>query len=404
MNENAHELVHDNAPPANLGKLQGAGLLVGGLALLAYLGMIFTSTGEQHTMLLQSYLFGWVCFTSLTLGMLGLVLLHHTVRGSWGLSVLRMAEAAASAKTFVVLFFLFLPILFFAKELYPWADPAKVAADHVLSNKAGWMNTTAVGIRAILLFGFWALVANGMRKSSLRQDENKDENEAQSRTNYAAPGLVFLVLSITFGVTDWVMSLDPHWYSTMFGPMFVVGPGLGALALTSLLLGLNARRDPFNKFVSPSVTKDLGNMMLTFTMLWAYFNFSQFLIIWNGNLPPTAGYYTARSAQNWNWVGCVLIIGQFFIPFLMLLSPRTKRYPLNLARVAAWLLLMRLIDLYYMVTPMYRTTGPMPFWGDIVALIAVGGLWVTVFCHEVKQAPLYPAHDRRLLEATPEHA
>ncbi len=403
MNHNTSDTNHD-APPAQLGKLQWAGLLVGGLLLLVFFGLLGSTSGQAHVEMMQSYLFGFMCFTSITIGMLGLTLLHHTVRGSWGLSVIRMAEAGASAGTFILLAILYIPIVMYYRELYPWAaDSATIAKDHILTNRAHWMNPTAVTIRAFILFGIWGLLANGLRRSSVRQDENNDENEAQNRTNFAAPGIVLLTLSVTLAVTDWVMSLDAHWFSTMFGPLFIVGPGLGALAVCSLIVGVNANRDPFKHYIRPSVTRDLGNMMLTFTMLWAYFNFSQFLIIWNGNLPATAGYYYARSVEGWNAVGCALIVGQFFIPFVWLLCPSTKRNPMNLAKVAGWLLVMRVIDVYYIVTPMYRTTGPMPHLADLIAFLAVGGLWVCVFCSQIKKASIYPMHDRRLLEAT-DHA
>lgn len=403
MNHNSHEVTHDDAPPAQLGKLQSAAMLVGGLLFLAFFGMVGTSSDAVRVELMQSYIYGFMCAVSISLGMLGLTLLHHTVRGSWGLSVIRLAEAGASARTFMLLALLYVPIIFFYKDLYPWANAATVAGDHVLRNKAAWMNPTAVAIRAFVLIGIWGLLANGLRKSSIRQDESNDENEAQTRTNWAAPGIVLLALTVTVAVTDWVMSLDPHWYSTMFGPLFIVGPGLGALALCSLLIGVNANRDPFKNYIRPNVTKDLGNMMLTFTMLWAYFNFSQFLIIWNGNLPTTAGYYYARSVEGWNAVGCALIVGQFFIPFVWLLCPSTKRHPMNLARVAGWLLVMRIVDIYYIVTPMYRTTGPMPHLADGIAFLSLMGLWTMVFCAQIKKASIYPMHDRRLLEAT-DHA
>ncbi|MBI3721165.1 MAG: hypothetical protein HY248_01315, partial [Fimbriimonas ginsengisoli] len=229
------------------------------------------------------------------------------------------------------------------------------------------------------------------------------ETEAQKRTNFAAPGIVFFVITVTLAVTDWVMSLDAHWYSTMFGPLFVVGPALGALALCTLIVCVNADKSPFNQIMSLSLTKDLGNMLFTLNLFWAYFNFSQFIIYWNGNLPTPAGYYFHRSADGWNFIGGFLIVFQFLVPFFALMTPRIKASPRALAWVCGWLILMRFLDVYYIVTPMYRTTGPMVHWQDIVALLGVGGIWLAAFGSQVKGASVYPVHDMRLMEAV-EHA
>lgn len=415
MSHNEHETHHGLAPQANLSKLGSAGTLVGLLLLLIYLVLIFMAPSapanadfrevlaSPRSQLLQSYAFGFVCFASISLGLLGLTLLHHSVRGSWGLSVLRLAEAGASARTFVLLGILYLPLVIFARDLYPWADPARVARDQVLLHKAVWMNIGMVTFRAYFMFAIWGFMARFLRISSIRQDESKDEAEAQKRTNWATPWIVLWVLTVTCMSTDWVMSIDAHWYSTMFGPMFVVGSPLGALALTCLLLGLNGDKEPYATIAKPNVTRDLGNMLLTCTMLWAYFNFSQFLIIWNGNLPPVTEYYFHRSVQGWNFVGFLLIVFQFFVPFTLLLSPKMKASPKNLAVVAAIILVMRVVDMHYMIAPMYRTNGAVPHWQDLMTFAAVGGLWVANFCYGVAKAPLYPAHDMRLMEAT-EHA
>lgn len=400
MSQHDQEIIHSDAAKANLGKLEFAGLLVGLLFTSLSLFLAFTGNSPEG---MRSYLFGFGFWSSMTLGMLGVTLLHHTVRGSWGLAILRITEAGATAKTFALLLVLFVPIMLAFKQLYPWAIADNVTKDHILQNRAAWVNPTAVSIRAVLLFAIWGALAYGLRQSSLRQDKSQDEREAQMRMNFSAPGIVLFVLMVTVAVTDWYMSLSPHWYSTMFGPIFVVGPALGTLALATFLVCVNAHKEPYRSFLSPNVTKDLGNMLLTFTLLWAYFNFSQFLIIWNGNLPPTAGYYTARSASHWNAIGCAIIIGQFFVPFFALLSPRMKRYPLNLARIAAWIVVFRVVDIYYTIVPMYRTTGPMPHYQDILAFLGVGGLWVWAFCSEIKKHSLYAEHDQRLMEVA-EHA
>lgn len=389
----------ETAPQANLKKLGSFGLMIG-----IVFAAIFAATvgGSQEGM--KSYLYGYMFWVTLSLGMLGVTLLHHTVRGSWSLALLRMTEAGGSAKTFGALGLLFLPILFNFGKIYPWAVHDLVSHDRVLQSRAPWMNETAVAIRAIVLFLIWAAISAGMRASSLRQDKSKDFSETQRRMNYAAPGLVLFVLTVTCMATDWVMSVDPHWYSTMFGPLFVISGGLLALGLTTLVVCVNRDKEPFRSIISPDLTKDLGNMIFVFTMLWGYFNFSQFLIIWNGNLPVTAGYYFHRSVDQWNTVGCALILGRFFVPWFALLSPRVKSNPHYLAIAAGWTVSLSLLDIYYIVVPMYRTTGITPQWmTDLPAFLAVGGFWIWAFCSEIGKANLYPVHDMRLMEAGEHH-
>jgi len=391
------ELTMEGAQKADLGKMQYAGLLVGGVCLLGLLGMSLQS--NDTTAVAQSFLYGRVYWAALTFGMLGVILLHHTVRGSWTLSILRLLEAGSSRVTFGLMGLLFIPIVLSYQKLYPWAMHEYVTKDSAVMHRAGWENPTAFTIRTFLLLAVWALVGGYMRNSALKQDENGDKGLAQKRMNGAAPGIVFYVLSMTVLATDWIMSLDPHWYSTMFGPLLVIGPSLSALSLTTFLICVNKEREPYSRIMKLNLQKDLGNMMFTFTMLWGYFNFSQYLIIWNGNLPSTVGYFYHRSIEQWLWVGGLVIIGQFFVPWFALLSPRIKANPNSLGMVAAWIFLMQIIDIYYIVVPMFRTTGPMPMLTDVLAWVGVGGLWVYVFCGQIKRVPLYPSHDRRLLEA-----
>ena len=261
------------------------------------------------------------------------------------------------------------------------------------------------GLAHLLLnmFALWMFAANYLRRSSRAQDDSKDPALAQKRTNFAAPGIVFFVLSVTLFVTDLIMSMSPHWYSTMFRPIFVVGPVLANLALYTLILCRNADYKPLNKIITPDLTKDLGNWMFTFTLLWAYFNFSQYLIIWNGNLPSTVGYYYARSVQQWNVIGGILIVCHFFVPFFALLAPRVKASTRALTAVCVWILIFRFVDVYYTIAPMYRANGPMPVLSDALAFLGVGGIWFFFFGSQLRGASIYPLHDMRLLEAT-EHA
>jgi len=350
----------------------------------------------------HSYLFAFVFWIGLSLGCFGFMLLHNSIKARWGLSVLRLAEAGA--KTLPLMALLFLPILIGMKDLYVWTDPAVVAGDKVLQIKALYLNTPFFIVRAVIYFAIWIGLTLFLTRSSLRQDGTGDYNEVHKRANVAAPGLVLFVLSVTFASTDWVMSLDPHWHSTVYGVWFVTGQGLAAVALMALIATSSAlrNREPYVQVVTPRVTRDLGNLMLALTMFWAYISLSQFLIIWAANLPEEITYYAVRTQSGWLYVGALLVVFQFFVPFLALLSGLTKRTPQMLMGVSIWVLIWRVVDIFWIVVPAFR-----PNFGikamDVVMFVVVGAIWLTAFNALVKSAPLIPRHEPAPLEVM-EHA
>lgn len=378
-----------------LDKVGSPALLVGVIALVACLIGFFI----QREQVLQSYLFGWVFWIGMSIGALALTLLHHTVRGSWGTALLRMAEAGGSGVNFLVFGVLFVPIALGAHDLYHWTHAEAVASDPILQHKAPYLNMTAWIIRAVVFFVMWAWLAWGLRQSSLRDEKLGDGKETARRTNWSAPAIVFLVLTLTFAITDWVMSVDPHWYSTILPVWFLVSQGLAVIALGSYVVCRYAKFAPFKDIISPSLTRDLGNMMLALTMFWSYVAVSQYLIIWSGNLPEFTTYYVARGNGGWEWIGNFLILGAFFVPFLLLLSPTTKAKPDRLARVALWIFVVRIVDTYWNVLPVFsnRATPMITIW-DVLAFVGLGGVWLFVFANQVRQAPLLPSYDQRLKE------
>jgi hypothetical protein len=358
--------------------------------------------GQDARNMTHSYLFAFVFWGAFALGCFGLTLLQHTLQAKWGLPVLRLFEAGGSTRMLFMFGILFVPIVATVVSgnpiIYKWASEANRQADHILHHREPYMNPVFWTIRWLGFFALWLLWSRRMRASTLRQDETKNFSEQQMRANWAAPGLVMFVLTVTFAFTDWIMSADVHWFSTMYGVWLITGMSLAGLALVSLILGVNAKRAPYEGIVTPRLTRDLGNLMIAFTMLWAYTSLSQYLIIWSGNLPEFTIYYVNRSRGWWNAIGAVTIIGQFFIPFLLLLSPRVKATPILLARLAGWILVMRLIDTYLVVVPTFRASAQ-PLWTDFVALIGIGGLWLYGFFSSLGKAPLLPTYDPRLLES-----
>jgi hypothetical protein len=392
----------ENTTALRLERYAPAAALLGLIGLVVALIVIF-SGGKSGQEMLYSYLFAYIFWGLLAFGCFGLSLLQHTVQAKWGLPVIRIFEAGGGTRMLMLFAILLVPIVYTVVTgnavIYPWADPQNVANDHILQHRQPYMNPIFWTIRWLGFFALWMFWSNRMRQSTLRQDETKKFSEQQMRANWAAPGLVMFVLTMTFAFTDWIMSADVHWFSTMYGVWLIAGMGLAGLALVSLILGVNHRREPYAGVVTPRLTRDLGNLMLTFTMLWAYTSLSQYLIIWSGNLPEFTVYYVNRSQGWWNAIGAAAIVGQFFIPFVMLLSPRVKATPMLLARLAGWILVLRLIDTYQVVIPTFRHAAGQNLWMDALALVGVGGLWLYAFTSSLAKAPLLPTYDPRLLES-----
>lgn len=384
------------------GILNTLGMIGPLLALIGIAGCLFGYMNNRAEFW-HSYMFGWIFWVNITLGCFLVTLLIHTVRATWGYPVLRLFEAGS--RLIPVLFLLFLPVLAGLPYLYPWADHARVAADPVLQHRSAYMQPTWFMMRTIVYFAIWTILSTLVNQSSLRQDRTGDPNEAQWRTTLSAPGIVIYVITVTLAVTDWVMSLDPHWYSTIYGFIFCDGQALGALSLITLLVTWWAYRPPYTKeVILHSVTRDLGNLMLTFTMVWAYFALSQWLIIWSGNLPEEIHYYLERlKTPSLLAMGTFLVFGQFFIPFLLLLSSRAKRTPKLLAGIAAWIVLVRIVDIFWIIKPMFKHDDvPFTLW-DVVAFVGIGGIWLTGFVFFARANALFPRH-ALLPEEALEHA
>ncbi|MBX7135951.1 MAG: hypothetical protein K1X67_25055 [Fimbriimonadaceae bacterium] len=387
----------------NLGNARNLGLIalvVGGIATAAGA----TMGPDAMKSMMTSYLFAWVVLMAFTLGCLGVTLLHHTVRGSWGLSVLRLYEAGGGPWSFVAMFIAWIPIALNIHTIYHhWADP-KLAAELAIQ-KQQWLTEPFFIGRTVFYFLIWFGLAWVLKNSSQREDKNPDPKAAQFRTNLSAPALVVFVLSVTFAITDWVMSIDPHWSSTIYGVWYTVSGALMALSFGAIVVCANRNKEPYSEIISPSLTKDLGNLCFAFTMFWCYVTLSQFLITWSGNLPEFTRYYVDRKISQhawWNYVGAFNIVFGFFVPWTILLAPRAKAKATILLYIAVLIFFMKMVDMYWNVIPSLRSTG---FdWRDIAGLVLLGGLWFTVFGSQIRQAALIPEHDTRLMEAQPHHA
>ena len=361
---------------------------------LAVLGAVLCVLGllTQRDTFFEGYLYAFVFWGGLTLGCFSLTLLMHVVKARWGRPVLRMLEAGS--RMLLPMAILFLPIalgnLLGFHHLYPWADPARVQSDPVLQHRAPYMNSGFFFIRYVVYFAIWIFMSSKLNAWSLEQDRTGDPHLQSRRTNLSAPGIVLFVITLTLAFTDWVMTLDPHWFSTIYGLWFLVGQALSALSFTVLLATSMSKRSPYREALDDGTLRDLGNMLLTTTMLWGYVALSQFLIMWSGNLPEEVGYYFKRQRGVWLGMGAFIMFGQFFAPFLALLSGRTKRTARLLQLVAGGILAVRMVDLFWSVMPFFKPSLMQVAW-SAAAWLFMGGVWFIFFTASLKRFPLIPS-------------
>jgi hypothetical protein len=345
----------------------------------------------EATQFFQSYLMAYMLCLGASLGCLALGMMHQLTGGAWGVLIRRPIGAAS--RVLPVLTVLFLPIAFGMHHLYTWADAQTVAHDEVLQHKHLYLNVPFFLVRA----GFYFLVWNGLvfflNRWSLEQDTTADPLLARRMQKLSAGGLLAYGITITFASFDWLMSLDPHWYSTIYGVLVMGGQGLTALAVLTIVLVWLSRRPPLEGIVLPTHLHDLGNLMLAFTMLWAYFSFSQYLIIWSGNLPTEIEWYLHRSYTSWRFVALALLAFHFVVPFVVLLSRRVKRRATTMLEIAVWILLARTIDLFWLISPAFHRQGVWVSWLDVTLPVALGACWIGSFVWQLRGRAILPVHD-----------
>jgi hypothetical protein len=364
-------------------------------AVGAAVSLIGLFTNAQQFM--QSYLMAYMLCLGVTLGCLALGMVHQLSGGAWGVVIRRPIGAAS--RTLPVMTVLFLPIAFGMRALYPWTSADLVAHDEVLQHKQPYLNAPFFLVRAAIYFAVWNALAYFLNSWSLRQDRTAEEKLARRMQKLSGGGLVAYGFTITFASFDWLMSLEPHWFSTIYGVLIFGGQGLSALAFLILVLVWLSRRPPLDRIVVPAHFHDLGNLMLTFVMLWAYFSFSQYLIIWSGNLPAEIAWYVNRLQTGWRPVGVTLMLVHFAAPFILLLSRRIKRQPDLLMKVAIGILVARLVDLFWLIAPEFHTHGIVISWLDIVLPLALGAIWLGCFIWQLRGRAILPVHDPEFDEA-----
>jgi len=373
-------------------RVQRTALIAGVVGLgLSAIGWVVTP--DQF---FRSYLLGFLYWFGIAMGSMAILMIHHIAGGAWGAVIRRVLES--SIGTIPLLAVLFLPIAFGIHHLFEWSHADVVAKDAVLQAKAAYLNTPFFLVRAVFYFVVWIVVAGLFRRWSLEQDRDADPRVILRMELLSRGGLVIYGLTVTFAVIDWAMSLEPHWFSTIYGLLVMGGQGVAAFAFAIPIVVLLSRQANVGRFFGSAQFNDLANMMLAFTMIWAYLSFSQLLIIWYGNLPEETAWYLQRSQGGWKVVGYSLLLLHFAVPFGLLLSKRLKRTGTKLALVALWLLVMRFVDIYWLVRPAFSPQSALPHVLDFTAVVGIGGIWLWFFVGRLVQNPVVPIKDPSLPE------
>jgi len=375
-----------NAPPG-VARFQQLALIVGAVFTVLF-AIGFFMDREQF---FHSYLFAFSFWAGISVGSLALLMLQHLTGGGWGLVIRRVLEAAT--RTLPLMLILFVPIVLGARRIYSWTNGWVLAEHPVLSEKAKYLNLSFFTLRAAVYFAIWLALAFFLNRWSLMQDKTADRQFTKRMQLLSGPGMVLFVFTVTFASIDWFMSLDPEWSSTIYGFVFVASWALSALAFVIAVMAALAKHEPMNNLVGQSHFHDLGKLLLALVMLWTYFAFSQFLIIWSGNLPEEISWYLSRTRGTWGVIALAVVILHFAFPFLFLLSRSFKRNAGKLVIVAVLILVMRLVDLFWTLAPSFADGQFHLNWMDLIAPIGMGGLWLATFAWALRQRPLIPIND-----------
>jgi hypothetical protein len=388
------------AAPSGVRRLQQRAFLIGAL----FVALLIVGFLLDRAQFFHSYLFAFSFWTGISVGALALLMLQHLTGGGWGFVIRRILEAAT--QTLPLMLVLFVPIILGAHSIYSWTHAEELAKPAVAS-KASYLSLPFFTVRAVIYFAIWIVLAFFLNRWSKLQDTTADRQYTKSMRVLSGPGMVLLVFTVTFASIDWFMSLEPEWFSTIYGLIFVAGWALSALAFVIAMLASLASHEPMKNVVAQMHFHDLGKLLLALVMLWSYFAFSQFLIIWSANLPEEIHWYLPRIQGAWGAIALSVILLHFAFPFLFLLSRSMKRDAGKLVIIAALILVMRLIDLFWTITPSFTHGHFHVSWIDIVAPIGMGGLWLAVFARALNRRPLIPFNDPQyesVLEQKSAHA
>jgi hypothetical protein len=386
------------APPVAQ-TIEQRSLVIGAIAAVISVAGAFLAPASFYS----AYLTGFMFWLGLSLGCMAILMLYHLVGGAWGTVIRRILESGMM--TLPLMFVLFIPILLNLPKLYAWAQPDRLASDAKLADIAhSYLNPTGILLRYILYFVIWFGMAYFLNRWSTEQDSIAGQSTLRFRA-MSSIGLVIYSLTISFAVIDWVMSLQARWISTIYGLLFIAGEALSAFCFCVVVERILGKRKPMSDYLTDTEVHDHGKFMLTFVMVWAYFNFSQWLIIWSGNLPEEIPWYKLRMNGGWEYVGLFLVVFHFAVPFALLLSRQLKRKARTLVGLASWLIFMRIVDIFWHIEPAESHPTFHLSWLLFTIIAGIGGLWMAYFFHNLRSRPLLPINapqTLRLLEPSHE--
>jgi len=360
---------------------------------LAVIGLVLTAVGYfvDAEQFFFSYLTAYVYWLTIALGGLFFTMLHHIVNAKWSVVLRRLSENIMSPIPIMAIFFI--PILFGMNHLFQWSQTDIVANDHLLQAKSGYLNITFFIIRLVIYFAIWIFLTVKLYKMSLNQDIEHTRDMTRKFRVISGAGIILFALTLTFASFDWLMSLDPHWYSTIFGVYIFSGSLLAMLALLTVIVMIMAGKKILSKEITPEHYHDLGKLMFAFTIFWGYMAFSQYFLIWYGNIPEETIWMLHRWEGTWKTISLILVFGHFVIPFFVLFPQTIKRNRTVMILMGIWLLVMHWIDVYWMVMPVLHHHGYHLSWMDLTAFIGLGGLMFWLFWRKMQRNPLVPIGD-----------
>ena len=364
--------------------IQTRSMFIGVVGAIAAVAGAFLAPDSFYSAYLEGYMF-WL---GLSLGCMAILMLHHLVGGGWSIVIRRILESGMM--TLPMMFVLFLPILLHLPKLYPWARPEGIANPKIAHLTHSYLTFNGIFLRYILYFVIWIGMAYFLNRWSTEQDSIAGQSTLRFRA-LSSIGLVIYSLTISFAVIDWVMSLQSPWISTIYGLIFVAGEALSAFCFCVVIETILSKRKPMSEYLTSTEVHDHGKLILAFVMVWTYFNFSQWLIIWAGNLPEEIPWYVARMKGGWGEVGLFLAVFQFAIPFALLLGQQLKKKTRTLVPIAAWILVMRMIDIYWHIEPASHPWFHLS-WVYFAVIAGMGGLWMAYFFHNLRARPLLPVN------------
>jgi hypothetical protein len=365
-------------------------LLLGGLALaLSVVGALV----DSHRFWF-SYLTAYLFWLTVALGGLFFVMLHHLVNATWSVVLRRIVEGIMAVLPFMAIFFI--PIVFAMHDLFHWSDPEVMAHDSLLAKKQAYLNTGFFLVRSLIYFAVWFFLTWRLYRISLEQDRQPDENQLKRARRISAPGMILFAITTTFAAFDWMMSLDAHWYSTIFGAYVFAGAVLGGLSLLTLVTLVLGRPGVMEGILTVEHRHDLAKLIFAFVIFWAYMAFSQYFLMWYANIPEETIWYRHRWEGTWRILSLLLVFGHFVLPFVLLLTRAAKRSVVMVGFISVWLLLMHWVDIYWVVMPSMGGHGWHPSWIDLTTIVGVGGVFLWYFWLRLIRRPLVPVGDPKL--------